>query len=232
MLTWNLQAVGDGVQTPEEDTFWGGKPKLPPAMSVPICGLCGQEMTFFLQVAFPQGHPWQGKSLALFYCTDTWHDQFCLPEAPDVRNLNNADIPSSFLRQYERTFRTLVFDTDQGVLREDCTARIAYQALFPAKSNRPKQDADVILGGEPVWIMGWPERPACVDGNQRLTLLAQIREGLRFPRLEGAPPQVNPFLRSGLSSQPWYHLFARARVYLWGTEDPSGVPVYISVQAQ
>ena len=116
MLTWNLQAVGDGVQTPEEDTFWGGKPKLPPAMSVPICGLCGQEMTFFLQAAFPQGHPWQGKSLALFYCTDTWHDQFCLPEAPDVRNLNNADIPSSFLRQYERTFRTLVFDTDQGVL--------------------------------------------------------------------------------------------------------------------
>lgn len=232
MLTWNLQPVGDGVQTPGEDTFWGGKPKLPPDMPLPQCGLCGRELTFFLQAAFPPGHPWQGKSLALFYCTDTWHEQFCLPEAPDVRNLDRADIPSSFLQQYQRTFRTLVFDTDQAVLREDYGERIRFQALFPAKSNRVKPEAEVILGGEPVWIMGWPERPATVDGGQKLVLLAQIREGLRFPRLADAPPQVNPFLRSGLSSQPWYHLFARARAYLWGTEEPSDTPVYISVQAQ
>ena len=232
MLTWNLYPVGDGIQTPEEDTFIGGKPKLPPDVPLPECPLCGKDLTFFLQAAFPQGHPWQGISLALFYCTDTWHERLSIPEVPNVRNLNNADIPSQFLRQYEQTFRALVFDTSRAVLREDYQERVAFQALFPAKSNRSRPDAEGTLGGEPVWIMGWPERPATVDGERKLTLLMQVREDIRFPKLPDAPPQVNPFLRSGLSTQPWYNLFARGRVYFWGTEEPSDMPVYISVQAR
>ena len=75
MKSWKLEITGNCVQTTEGDSFIGGKPKLPPNVDIPKCGLCGKELTFMLQVAFPQGHPWAGKSMAVFYCIEVWHDK-------------------------------------------------------------------------------------------------------------------------------------------------------------
>ena len=83
MKSWKLEPLSDRRQPEEEDTFLGGKPKLPPDVSLPSCRLCGKELAFFFQVAFPQGHKWEGKSMAVFYCVEEWHDRYCIPELPD-----------------------------------------------------------------------------------------------------------------------------------------------------
>ncbi len=50
-------------------SFIGGKPCLPSSVSLPVCKICGEPLTFFFQVAFPEGHIWAGKSLAFFFCS-------------------------------------------------------------------------------------------------------------------------------------------------------------------
>ena len=71
MKSWRAALQNGAVQTGEENSFIGGKPKLPPGTEIPKCTLCGRELTFFFQIAFPENYPWAGKSMAVFDCTDT-----------------------------------------------------------------------------------------------------------------------------------------------------------------
>lgn len=231
MKSWNLQPTAAPAQAAEQDSFLGGKPKLPPGTPLPRCGLCQKEMTFFFQVAFPQGHPWQGRSMAVFYCTDTWHDAYCIPEFPPNQPLKGAQVTREFLSQYQRNFCVLLFDTASAAPVEGYQERIAYQPLTPTPEETTDPAWDLVIGGRPIWIMGKAEKPASVAGEKKPLLLLQLREDFKFPILPATPKAASPFFPGGLSPFPWYDLFARNRVYFWGAKAEGKEWVYIAVQS-
>lgn len=228
MKSWKLEITGNCVQTTEWESFIGGKPKLPPNVDIPKCGLCGKELTFMLQVAFPQGHPWAGKSMAVFYCIEAWHDKYCIPELP--QQIVNADIPEEFLRDYERNFRVLVFDTPLGKIVDAYQEKVAFQALQAVPEKQTKKDWELVIGGRPVWIMGISERPNSIAGTKKPALLLQVKEDFHFPVLTTAPKQANPFTPDKKSPFPWYDLFVSNRIYFWGVQSNGTEWVYVSVQ--
>ncbi len=230
MSAWNGQ-LQETTQTPEMDSFVGGTPKLPAGTKPPVCSLCGKEESFLFQVAFPAGHPWAGRSLALFFCLDCFGHKYCIPEMPPHTTLAGAEIPEGFLDRYQRNFRVLVFDTADGVPMEGFQRRAAFREIVWTK-ERQSASADFLAGGKPVWIMGQDETPGLYAGEHPFQLLLQLREDFRFPREEGAPAQYSPFAPGNLSPFPWYDLFARDRIYFWGTEAGGEPKVYISVQAE
>lgn len=228
MKSWKLEITGNCVQTTEWESFIGGKPKLPPNMDIPKCVLCGRELTFMFQVAFPQDHPWAGKSMAVFYCMEAWHDKYCIPELPQP--IANADIPVEFLRDYERNFRVLVFDTPLGKIVDAYQEKVAFQALQAVPEKQTKKDWELVIGGRPIWIMGMSEKPKTIAGIGNPILLLQVKEEFHFPVLSTAPKQANPFAPGGKSLFPWYDLFVSNRIYFWGVQSNGTERIYISVQ--
>ncbi len=230
MKSWKLEPLSDRRQTEEEDTFIGGKPKLPPDVSLPSCRLCGKELAFFFQVAFPQGHKWEGKSMAVFYCVEEWHDRYCIPELPDGPSLNKVDVMADFLNQYQRNFRVLVFDTAKAVPVEGYQEKVAFRSMAITQEDKTDSGWDMVIGGRPVWIMGQAERPASVAGDEKPALPLQLREDFKFPILADAPREAALFFSTKVSPFLWYSLFARDRIYFWGGQGQEGEKVYISVQ--
>lgn len=215
MKSWKLEPLSDRRQTEEEDTFIGGKPKLPPDVFLPSCRLCGKELAFFFQLAFPQGHKWEGKSMAVFYCVEEWHDQYCIPELPDGPSLNKVDVTADFLNQYQRNFRVLVFDTAKAVLVEGYQEKVAFRSMAITQEDKTDRGWDMVIGGRPVWIMGQAERPASVAGDKKPVLLLQVREDFKFPILPDAPREAAPFF------PPRYRLFS-GTAFLPGTGSTFG----------
>ncbi len=230
MKSWRLEPRSDILQTTEHNTFLGGKPKLPPHVPIPQCWLCGKELTFFFQVAFPEGHSWAGKSMAVFYCTDTWHDQYCIPEIPPFPDRKQIAAGSDFLLQYERNFRILVFDTAAAVPVDGYQEKIIFCPLDFTPSDQTSRAWDFVIGGRPIWIMGKGEKPDSVAGIKKPSLLLQLRESFRFPILPEAPKMADPFFPTKASPFPWYDLFTGNRVYFWGVKDQAREWVYLSVQ--
>lgn len=226
MRSWKLEAAGPCAQTKECDTFIGGKPKLPPEIDIPKCELCGKELTFLFQVAFPEGHAWAGKSMAVFYCVESWHDRYCIPELP--QDMDNISEP--FLRGYERNFRIIVFDTLRGQWNSTYQEKVAFQALRAVPEEETKQEWDLVIGGRPIWIMGVSEKPSTIAGLEDPVLLLQVREDFHFPILPAAPRQANPFAPGGVSLFPRYDLFAADRIYFWGVQSGGTEWIYTSVQ--
>lgn len=226
---WNC-TLETTEQSIAHDSFVGGIPKLPVGTSIHTCSLCGHEMSFMFQVAFPEGHFWAGKTLALFFCLDCFGHEFCIPEMPQGESLYQVEIPEGFLDSYQRNFKVLVFDTKDGVLCSDYHERVAFRNLNFIPEEKNSRDAEFTIGGRPIWIMGQRETPGNYASNQKLKLLFQIREDFKFPKLEEAPPQADEFSKTKLSPYPWYDLFARNRIYFWGTNPKKDPKVYISVQ--
>lgn len=227
MRAWNVNILKVSQEV-SDNSFLGGTPKLPPGTELPVCSLCGHELSFLFQIAFPEGHIWSGKTLALFFCLDCFGHEYCIPELPKGP-LKQAHLPEGFLDQYQRNFRVLVFDTVEGEPFDGCCPRVPFQRLEWVPSSRNDKDVPFTLGGRPVWVMHQDERPSDYAGRP-LALLFQIAEGFRFPKLEDAPPQANAFSPTGKSPFPWYDLFARDQIYFWGTADRGEPKVYISVQ--
>ena len=138
---------------------------------IPKCELCGNELTFMFQVAFPQGHVWAGKSLAVFYCVESWHDRYCIPELP--QRIVDADISEEFLRNYERNIHVIVFDTPIGKMVDTYQEKIAFQILKTIPEKQTKQEWDFVMGGRPIWIMGISEKPNTIAGIEKPALLLQ-----------------------------------------------------------
>lgn len=228
MLNWNLKVSGETIQKAEENTYIGGKPKIPPEIVIPKCSMCDNELTFMFQIEFPPEHEWYGKSLAVFFCTKNFHDEYCIPEFPHVPDLYGVEVTSDFLKQYERNFKVIVFDSDKGQIREDYEEKVAYKSLYIASKNCEDLNSDFVLGGEPTWIMGMDETPHSIDGKE-LTLLLQVKEDYLFQTVPLAPPQVTSMGRPRNDSN--YKLFVSDRIYFWGVKDKSIPLVYISVQA-
>src|SRR5207245_569464 len=78
---WRLmRADGNSGRQQEDDlSFIGGSPSLLPDTALPRCQLCHSQLTFYFQVAFPDGHLWQHHSLAVFACTMCWDRRFVIP---------------------------------------------------------------------------------------------------------------------------------------------------------
>ena len=223
-------------------SFIGGKPCLPPSVPLPVCNICGEPLTFFFQAAFPEGHIWAGKSLAFFFCSATYHkhkDKEQLPHSVPASAKNDFDIPAGELAPdtYQTMFRAIVFDTAEGVVREDYQERVAYQEIEwePRKSKDKK--TPIILGGEPIWTgikKYGKEQPASYSGKP-MGLILQIAENFNFEKQSDAPPEMKKShmgnTRFKERTQPDYTLFFEFnRIYLWGPVDPLDPVVYINVQ--
>lgn len=228
MRSWKLEAIEDSIQTKEYDSFIGGKPKLPPDIEIPKCELCGKELAFLFQAAFPQGHAWAGKSMAVFYCVESCHGKYCIPELP--QKIAEADISEEFLSNYERNFRIFVFDTSQGEMLDTYQEKVAFRAFRAIPEKQTRQEWDFVIGGRPVWVMGKSEKPRTIAGTEKTVLLLQVKEDYHFRILPDAPKAADPFAPDGLSVFPWYYIFAANRVYFWGAEKDNKKWVYIAVQ--
>lgn len=133
-------------QNPAHDSFIGGIPKLPHDTTNPVCSLCGHEMSFMFQIAFPDDHFWAGKTLALFFCLDCFGHEFCIPEMPQGDSLYHVEIPEGFLNSYQRNFKVLVFDTKDGVPCNDYCERVAFRKIDFIAEEKNSEEAEFTVG--------------------------------------------------------------------------------------
>jgi hypothetical protein len=226
--------AGDGEQSESEKSFIGGYPKLPPHLDLPVCRLCGTQLTFFLQVSFPENSPWYGQTLAVFQCVDCYHQDRLIPEL--LSPLRGARIPEGFLDHSQLNFRFMVFDSGETVQRVDYTPRIRFCPLQLSPLRDAASHVDK-LGGRPWWLLE-DESPACYAGDIELTFLGQLTqrpmEDDRFELLPDAPGQMfeDYFGTQSIrrSDDRYYKLFIGNEIYLFGTVGlPTGL-IYCVVQ--
>jgi hypothetical protein len=215
-------------QTPTDDRFIGGRPRLPPNGPIPSCGLCKAEQTFFFQVAFPEDHEWAGLSLATFACTSCADENHLIPPMLKGRRRKAIDIPEGFLESYQVNFRFRVFETAKSV-PQGYDERVAFHRwlLQPAQAA----GAGTKLGGTPDWLQD-DEAPATYAGRTPMVFLMQIERGFEFPLVPGAPPQMELALDGTPepAERPYYQLFIGNAIYLFGTQDRSQPLVYAITQ--
>lgn len=214
-------------QAENDLSFVGGLPRIPEGEEMPSCRLCGAQLTFFFQVAFPEDHVWANRTMALFACTSCAHEDHFIPEMLDGP-LAGADIPEHFLTSYQKNFRILVFDTDRGVVRSEYEPKVAFKRWKLVSSQAGAQEHKI--GGEPNWLLE-DEAPATYRQTVPMFFLMQLLEGLTFEKLPEAPPQMTLGLTGEQepSRDPFYRLFLSNNLYFFGTED--GEPlVYVLTQ--
>lgn len=237
-------------ETPEKrlyKSFIGGKPCIPKDVELPVCKICGEPLTFFFQIQFPEGHIWAGKSLAFFFCNsyqkhpgkDWFPPAIDATEWPDDEKPGiDFVIPDGKLdvNRYQTLFRTIVFDTPDGVVRDDYQEKAAYKEITWKASKRKLRKTPILLGNEPIWTGGFGiERPATYEGKP-MELLFQVAEYFNFDRLPDAPPEMEEAFFGGTGfaprKEPNYTLFCDFnRVHVWGTTDPECSAIYINVQS-
>ncbi|ALS28272.1 hypothetical protein IJ21_28760 [Paenibacillus sp. 32O-W] len=216
-------------QNADDTSFIGGRPRIPAGVDLPQCRLCGADLTFFYQVAFPAGHVWQSLSMAVFACTSCAHEQYLIPEML-TGVLAGADIPQGFLTQYQRNFRIVVFETRSGEQRMDYTPKIRFNRLelVPSRKTAAKRNK---LGGKPNWLLD-DESPATYASSVPMKFLMQWIEPPRFDLEDDAPAQI----RLGLRGKPepsrhrYYELFLGNQLYFFGTEAGHEPLVYVITQ--
>lgn len=212
----HLLELEHGEQRAGDRAFIGGRPHLPPAVPLPVCLLCGEGLTFFFQVAFPPGHPWEGRQLALFACTSCYDEDSVIPAMLDGP-LAGADVPSELIDRYQTNFRLIVSEAAHAVPRDDYEPRVAFRRLLLVAAEDAEEPRGKV-GGEPVWILD-DESPRSFDGTVPAVFLMQLDEGLHYAVLPGAPPQMTMTLFDGIqpSDEPSYTLFVDNGLYFFGS---------------
>jgi hypothetical protein len=210
-------------------SFRGGLPRIPADLQMPVCTLCKSLQTFYFQVAFPEGHPWNAWSLAVFACTECGPKGELVPAQPPTR-LKGANIAAPFYKKFQKNFRLLPFRTGDGVRRTDYEPRVAFKnwQLVQAASGSKEQ---ILIGGRPRWVSE-DETPATYAGSEPLKFLMQMPLEYEFPRLKDAPLQVLP----GITGKPerknrdHYWLFVQNALYFFGTQKPELDVVFVVTQ--
>lgn len=235
-LSWH--SILEKIKQNGSTSFIGGKPCIPPSNSLPVCKICGEPLTFFFQIAFPEEHIWAGKSLAFFYCSSAYQKHSAKEQFPPAIHASEKDnflIPAGDLapERYQTLFRAIIFNTSDGVLREDYQEKVEYQEIHWKASKKKDKHIPIILGGKPIWCKYGKETPASYDGK-RMDLILQIAENFNFDKLPNASPEMEKDFMTGEfapRAEPDYTLFYDFnRIYLWGTSDPENPAVYLSVQ--
>lgn len=217
-----------GAQGEHDQSFIGGRPRIPPEDPIPLCKLCRSELAFFFQVKFPNGHDWAGKSLAVFACVACANEDKLIP-AMLSGPLSRADIPVGFLEEYQDNFRFLVFPSDAAVMRA-CDEKVEFKrlALEPCADLR---SPGFKIGGVAAWIQD-DEAPSSYAGEIAMSFLLQLPQGYAFKTVSAAPAQVE----LGLDGRPipanrkHYELFLANAIYMFATADPRNPLVYAITQ--
>lgn len=212
-------------QSPNEDSFIGGVPKLPKGESTPRCKLCGAEECFFFHIGLPKWNTWDRRSLAVFACTSCAHENQLIPQMLPVP-LNNADIPKGFLESYQTNFRFLVFETVAAVLHENYQEKVKFKPLRLEKDRNPDIDESK-SGGNPNWQLD-NESPKTNGGKTSMFFLLQLLQGFQFEINEVATRQIELGLDGAAQPSPlsYYQLFIGNKIFLFGTEDRAMPLVY------
>ena len=226
---WVLK-FGDNapVQDIDQESFAGGKPKLPKGTAIPHCKLCGNEQSFFFQLAFPDGHIWEKNSLAVFACTSCANRDHFIPKMLDMP-LYQADIPSSFLEDYQVNFALIVFETDLGELVDSYEIKVSYKPiiLVPALDKSINESR---VGGEPVWYLD-DEGPATCDSKYKMHFLFQLVDGIQFDIDDGVCRQMGKGLSlNKFSENSFYTLFLQNFIYFYGVDVGDKKLVYVLTQ--
>lgn len=226
-----LQLADDvTIQSELDDSFIGGRPKLPINEDIPLCQLCGAKQSFFFQVAIPSGELWGGLSVALFACTSCEDRDHMIPQLLPGP-LRDVTIPDGFLEKYQINFRILVFDTAKSIVNRSYEERVRFQRLNLVPT--PSSDLDLNkLGGTPNWILD-DETPGKYGGSIPMFFLLQLMENFEFDILQHAPRQVVVGL-DGLqhkSKHTHYELFVGNKLFFFGTSSTTCRFVYILPQS-
>lgn len=225
MTTAYSMALEDGAQSGEEDSFVGGRPKLPKEAGIPRCSLCASDQSFFFQVAFPSDHGWAGLSLAVFACTSCADESYLIPEMLPGP-LPGADIPAGFLSNYQRNFRFEVFETHRAEIVAGYRERVRFQRIRLGGGGPSIGQ----VGGLPSWVLE-DESPGTYASSPMVFLL-QLRSHVEFGLIQGAPPQMEIGLLGDPEPAPFdfYKLFIGNTLYLFGTEGLARSEVYAVTQ--
>jgi hypothetical protein len=224
-----LKLSPQASQSPNENSFIGGIPKLPKGESLPCCKLCGAEESFFFQVAIPKGNFWEGLSLAVFACTSCADENQLIPQMLPGP-LSGADIPEGFLESYQINFRFFVFETASAVPYEKYQERVTFKLFRLEKAGDPDVDENKI-GGNPNWLLE-DESPKSYGGKTPMFFLLQLLQGFRFEITKSAPRQIELGLDGSPKPSPlsYYQLFNGNKIFLFGTEDRTKPLVYAITQ--
>jgi len=215
------------IQSDSDQSFVGGIPRVLPGTTPPKCGLCGADLTFFFQVAFPAPHAWHGHSLALFVCTSGGDRDHLIPDMLDADEMKGASAPRDFLETYQKAFRILVFESALGETLRGYRERVAFA---PLDVRSTKEGAIGFLNDKPKWESG-DETPGKVAGSAPVFLL-QVFAQTDFPVVKGAPRQMVPGNKGKprrTLSPDLYYLFSSGAVYLFGPRKPDSA-VYVLIQ--
>ncbi|MWC27342.1 hypothetical protein [Paenibacillus sp. MMS18-CY102] len=227
MASYIMRIVGESVQSSSERSFIGGHPVIPLEYGLPACQLCDSPLTFFYQIAFPIGHAWHGKSMAVFACTCCVDEDHYIPRMLDVP-LPGAVIPEDFIRDCQNNFRIIVFPTGDGVMRSGYEPKVKYKTIELLPSDDDTNGNKV--GGHPNWLLE-DESPAMLENGTPMVFIMQLLEGFTFETLPSAQPQAKLNLRGDVHypDSEYYELFISNQVYFFGTV--SGEPVaYVLTQ--
>lgn len=228
--TLSIDVQDQHPQTSNDTLFIGGTPRIPADESIPECELCGAELVFFFQAAFPEKHTWNGWTMALFACISCEHEGYAIPPMLDGP-LKDINIPKDFLKTYQRNFRILIFPTSHGSPKSGYSEKVKFKrwVLQPAESHVEGSK----IGGEPTWLLD-DESPATYDNHVDMTFLMQISIDFEFEKLPEAPPQFE----IGLDGAPdpsnlsYYELFLQNQLYFFGATGSEESGVYILTQIE
>ncbi len=214
-MSWSLNYL-KSKQIVEHNSFIGGKPKIPLEKMIPNCSLCGSSQTFMFQVAFPDKSCWEGKSLAMFFCTSCADEDYFIPEMLNSK-LKNVDIPLNFLTKYQKNFSFITFSTEQGILKQDYEEKVKFHMLEIEPSTTIGNFGKI--EGEPDWILE-DESPKSYNSIYEMYFLFEIIPNFQFPICQSAPKQIE----LNLSGEPeqsrldYYELFLGNGIYFFGTK--------------
>jgi hypothetical protein len=227
---WILDEIANaGLQKEGHTSFIGGKPLLPQGVSVPECKLCGAKQSFFFQVAFPDAHAWSGLTMSVFSCTSCADEDHLIPRMLNVP-LHDADIPESFLTEYQDNFRFLVFESKLGKIKHDYAEKVKFKPLHLRLVDDPRAGGNKV-GGMPNWILE-DEAPRSYAAKYEMYFIMQLEAGSLFDILESAPSQMEIGLRGSPEPSPSrsYQLFNGNQIFMFGVRDHKNPLVYVLTQ--
>jgi hypothetical protein len=218
----------DHRQTPDDDTFIGGVPRLPADAQIPRCGHCGSEMTFYFQVAWPEGSPLPGYSFACFACTSCDGIHAGIPECVSGAPLG-AEVPEGLCDYTARRYAYLSFPTTDGRPALQYTPRVVFKRWLVRPATTASYNG-VKIGGVPTWAYEdyWP---ATICGQPAFFLM-QIPGDYYYEPMETAPPQMvyDCFKEKVVPCRGDFDLFLANWIYFFGSMTENGPKVYAIVQ--
>jgi len=233
MSSYKLIPQSNTVQAESDRTFRGGVPNMPKHLQLPICTLCGAEMTFYFQIAFPDRHVWNGWIMCVFHCTSCYDVENFWPKAAYGGMIH---IPDDYVDKYQTNFRVLVYEiSETSLMRTEARRVLKFERIVLEKLNpNNRYYGTTKVGGKPAW--SYENEP---DLYKRMTymgggfvFLMQIAADWKFTPLEEAPPQ--PWFQppETYKESPYYYLFNGPPIYFLGTTSLNLDPPRVYVIAQ